>query len=568
MEIIKKKKRNDVHPYIPELEELYRGGRITRREFLRNAALLGMSLASAGTFLAACAQGTPAPTKAPATEAPAEAPTEVPPTAMPVSEVKRGGILRSEYGWIPYMEDPATDGVGTGNVGRNVAETLTWVDDDNVPHPLLCERWEPSEDAKEWTLYLQRGVTFNNDKPFNADDVMWNFQHWLDPDVGAGMGGKLSMLSSTGVEKVDDYTVKLHLDRPFYGIPWLLYDYPGLIAPAGGWDDFYHGDAEHAIGTGPFLMKEFVPDERMELVRREDYWQNGVDGRPLPYLDGVRVSTGFDDASKLAAILGDELDMVGTVGEGIVEELQRHEGIVVALIDKPWSSPIELRCDMAPFDDPRVRNALKWCQDRESLRARCMPKGRLAWDHWVHPLHEGWCSDTDKDRPQDIEKAKALLAEAGYPDGIEIDLVTPNTPEHRPAFAQALKEMAAPAGITINVKLMPSSAFWDQVEEWPVKVSGWGGRPLATDVLDLVLRCGAPYPELHYCNEEFDRLVDEVEGAVDVEKRRQLLCKVQRMMQEDCGLLLPFWNIDYYAYRQPVRGYSYAAMQYGPVWLA
>jgi len=570
MEIIKKKKREDVHPYIPELKELYRGRRISRREFMRNAAVLGLSLGAIQAFLASCAPA-PEPTSTPVPPTPTAVPptpTPVPPTATPAPVVKRGGILRSTYGWIPYTEDPAADGVGTGNVGRNIAETLLWVDDDNVPHPLLCERWEASEDAKEWTLYLQQGVKFNNGKDFNADDVVWNFLHWLDPDVGSGMRAKLAMLSSTGVEKVDDYTVKLHLDRPFYGIPWLLYDYPGLIAPEGGWDDFYYGDAEHAVGTGPFLMKEFIPDERMELVRREGYWQNGLDGKPLPYLDGVRVLTGFDDPAKLAAIVGDEIDMVDTVGEGIVEELEKHpEDIVVGLIDKPWSSPIVVRCDMPPFDDPRVRNALKWCQDRERMRELCMPKGRLAWDHWVHPQHEGWCPDTDKDRPQDIERAKALLAEAGYPDGFETEIVTASTPAHRPAVATVLKEMAAAAGIKINVNVMPATPFWDQWMEWPFLVSGWSGRPLATDNIGLGLRCEAAWNEFYYCNEEFDALLVEVEAAVDVEKRRQLLCKVQKMMQEDSGLLLSFWNIDYYAYRKRVRGYVYAAMQYGPVWL-
>jgi len=567
MEIIKKKKREDVHPYIPELKELYRKGRISRREFIRNAAILGLTLSSGSAFLAACAKPTPTPVPPTPTPVPPK-PTPVPPTALPPDFPRRGGTLRTTYGWMPYMEDPAADGTGTGNVGRNIAETLTWVDDDNVPHPLLCERWEASEDAKEWTLYIQQGVTFNNGKTFNADDVMWNFKHWLDPDAGSGMRAKLSMLSSTGVEKVDEYTIKLHLDRPFYGIPWQLYDYPGLIAPEGGWDDFYYGDAEHAIGTGPFLMKEFIPDERMELVRREDYWQNGVDGKPLPYLDGVIIRVGGDDASKLAAIVGDELDMVDTVGEGIVEELDKREAIVLALIDAPWSSPIVVRCDMAPFDDPRVRNALKWCQDRKRIKELCMPRGSVAWDHWVNPQHEGWCSDTDKDRPQDIEKAKALLAEAGYPDGFETEIVTAPTPAHRPAYAQVLKEMAAPAGIKINVNVMPATPFWDQWGEWPFLVSGWSGRPLATDCLGLGMRCGVPWNEFHYCNEEFDALLDQVEAAVDVEKRRQLLCRVQRMMQEDSGLLLSFWNVDYYAYRQRVHGYSYAAMQYGPVWLS
>lgn len=482
-------------------------------------------------------------------------------------DIQRGGILRYEYDWIPYVKDPAADGVGTGNIARNVAETLIWIDGNFVPHPLLCKRWEASEDAKEWTLYLQEGVTFNNGKPFTADDVVWNFRHWLDPKTGSSMRAKLSMLSLDGVEKVDDYTVKLRLNRPFYGIPWVLADYPALIAPEGGWRDFYSGDPKDAIGTGPFLLKKFIPTERMELVRREGYWQKGVDGKPLPYVDEVHVVPFKDEASRLAAIMGGEIDIINP-GEGIINELRKHEDIVVWVIDLPWSSPIMMRCDIKPFDDPRVRNALKWCQDRRKLRDLCMPEGTIAYDHWVHPFHEGYCPDTDRDREQDIEKAKALLAEAGYPHGFEVDLFTPTSPEHRPALALALKEMAALAGIKINVRVLPDTVFWDKWMTWPFSVSGWSARPLATGNISLGCRSGAAWNEMYWCNKEFDRLLDEVEGAVNVEKRRQLLCQVQRIMQEDSGMLVPFWNVDYLALRKRVHGYMIQAMQFAPVWLS
>ena len=485
-------------------------------------------------------------------------------------EVQRGGVLRFEYDWIPYVKDPAADGVGTGNVAKNIAETLTWGYDQYQPHGLLCEKWEASPDGKEWTLYLRKGVTFNNGKPFTADDVVWNFLHWLDPATGSSMRDRLSMLSPEGVEKVDDYTVKLHLDRPFYGIPWVLSAYPAMIAPEGGWKDFYSGNPEDAIGTGPFLLKEFIPNERMVLVRRDDYWRMGVDGKPLPYVDEVVITPFADDAARLAALVGDELDIIpGAVGEGIIGELRKHPDIVVATIDLPWSSPIMMRCDVEPFNNPLVRKAFKLVVDREKLRDLCMPEGRLAYDHWVHPMHEGYCPCTDMYYgKQDIEKAKELLAQAGYPDGLEVDLYTPNSPAHRPALAQAYAEMAALAGIKVNVKILPSSVFWDKWMTWPFSVSGWSGRPLATDNISLGCRCGAAWNEMYWCNEEFDRLLDEIEGTVDVQKRRELLCVAQRIMQEDSGMILPFWNVDYMAYRKEVHGYSYVPMMFATVWLS
>ncbi len=134
MEIIKKKKGEDVRPYIPELKELYRRGRITLREFIRHAAILGVILSIISAFLAVGGKG----------EARAASPPPV-----------RGGTLRTEYNWIPYVEDPAADGVGTGLVGLSIAEPLVWVGEDGVPQPQLAKSWEASADAKEWTLHLQ-----------------------------------------------------------------------------------------------------------------------------------------------------------------------------------------------------------------------------------------------------------------------------------------------------------------------------------------------------------------------------------------------------------------------------
>jgi len=546
-----------MHPYIPELKDAYQKKKISRRQFLRHAAMLGLSLGAANSFLAACAGPEETPQADPtATPAPQASPTPLAATAEPVGGIERGGVLRWERGWLSYIADPAQDGKGTGEAGRLIAETLTWVDADNVAHPLLAERWEVSEDAKEWTLHLQQGVTFNNGKEFGADDVVWNFEHWLDEDTGSPMASRLSYLSSSGVEKVDDHTVKLWLDQPSLGLPYVLYDFPALIMPEGGADDFYHGDAEHAVGTGPFLMKEFIPDERLEAVRRDDYWQNGIDGQPLPYLDGVVAMAGFEhDASRVAALIGNEIDVVSP-GDAAMGQLEGREGIVVEAVPTPWSSPARVRCDLEPFDDPRVRNALKLCQDRERIRDLVMPRGGIAYDHWVSPLHEGYCPGTDGSRPRDIERAKQLLTEAGYPDGIRVTLVSPTSPDHRPALAQVLKEMAAPAGIDIDIEVLPDSAFWDQWMDYPFSISGWNGRRLPTDNLSLGARCGAAWNEMHWCNEEFDATLTKAEATVDIEERRALFCDLQRLMQEDSGLLLPFWNVATAAYRTEVRGYQ------------
>ena len=559
MEIIKKKMKSEAgqeHPYIPELKDLYLRERITRRDFLRHATLLGMSLAGASAFLASCGQETPAPTSPPAS-APTVAPTIAPtaaPTATLAPSIKRGGTLRVDWAWLNYVDDPGKDGVGVGEAGRCVAETLTRIDESNILHPLLAERWEANEDVSVWTFYLQKGVKFNNGKDFGASDVVWNLKHWLDPEVGSPMKDALGSLSAAGVEKVDDYTVRLNLDRPSFGVPFTFFNYPALILPEGGCEDFYKGDAGSAIGTGPYVMKAFAPEESIEFVAREGYWQKGEDGRPLPYLDGIRFLAGMDAATKLAAITGGEIDILHKPSDATMAELEKNPEVVVERKPAMDSSVIRVRCDLDPFTDARVRNALKFCQDRERMRELAFQgHGTTAYDHWVPPMEEGYYPL--EDRPQDIAKAKALLAEAGFPDGFEVELQYDSAYSPDTEIAPVLKEQLALAGIRVNLAPLPSGAFWDQWDQWPFSIAAWTGRGQLQN-LSTGCRCGGVWNEMHWCNQEFDNTLNQVEATLDIEKRRTLIRRLEEIMQEDSGLLLPFWKDTKGAYRKNVKNYT------------
>jgi peptide/nickel transport system substrate-binding protein len=150
-----------------------------------------------------------------------------------------------------------------------------------------------------------------------------------------------------------------------------------------------------------------------------------------------------------------------------------------------------MRTDVEPFDDVRVRQALRLVQDHERIRELVQPDGLVGYDHWIRSDDEAYCPDTDVNgHPQDIEKAKALLVEAGYPDGLEVELAVPDG-DFRTDFAQVYKEMAAQAGIDVSINLLPSSAFWDQWQSWPFSVTGWNGRIPATTNISLPVRAGA-----------------------------------------------------------------------------
>ena len=164
MEIIKRKDRKDAHPYIPELKELYQKGRVTRREFLRNATLLGMSAAAAYAFISPFA----------------------PKKAMAAAMPKRGGTWKCGMS-LQLIDHPArlswTEGA---NVVRQVSEYLSDTGPDNITRPWLCEKWVASEDLKTWDLYIRKGVKFNDGQVMTADDIIFTI---IGLVIGSACGG-------------------------------------------------------------------------------------------------------------------------------------------------------------------------------------------------------------------------------------------------------------------------------------------------------------------------------------------------------------------------------------------
>ncbi len=293
------KKMEAIHPYIPVAFDQYSTGRISRRDFLRMATLLGMS-AGAATFIAACGGTTTAPaaTQAPAAEAPAE---EDSPSA---TGIKRGGTWTASM-QLQLLDHPARlSWVEGANIVRQTNEYLTETGPDNITRPYLLDKWEASEDVKTWDLYLKQGIKFNNGDDFTAEDVMFTMGEWLNPDVGSSMLGLLGALESmSNVEMVDDYHIRLHLNSADIAIPESLFHYPAVILNRN-----FEGDIiKQPVGTGPFLLEEYAEGERARFKRREDYWQIGEDGDPLPYLDElVFVST--DKDAGVAALLSGQVD--------------------------------------------------------------------------------------------------------------------------------------------------------------------------------------------------------------------------------------------------------------------
>lgn len=536
---VSKKEMEKVHPAIPAAYEQLEQGRITRREFIRFATLLGMSAATA-TIAAACTpQGGSevAPTTAAAVEGATQAPADTS-TGGP----RRGGTITKSM-QLQLLDHPARlSWVEGANVVRQMSEYLTETGSDNVTRPYLLERWEASEDVKTWDLYLKQGVTFNNGDTLTADDVMFTFGEWLNPDVGSSMLGLLSYLSGMqDVEKVDDYHIRLHLQTANIGVPEHLFHYPAVVLHRN-----FGGDiVASPVGTGAFMLQEYAEGERAVFKRRADYWRNGADGQPLPYLDEV-IYVSTDKDAGVAALQSGQVDSLYDPRPPDWQALKDVPGLVTRSVSTAQCLVLRMRVDLEPWDDNRVRSALKMSQNREKiLQLSYFGEGALSLDAHVAPIHPEFC---EQPIPAfDPEGARALMEEYASEKGIELPLkvvLSTKNDQNEPEIAQALKEDALAAGFDIELDITEPDGYWDRWTEVPLGITSWTHRPLGTMVLPLAYIAEAigAWNETRWADEEFETLLRQAEATLDVEARRAIMCDIQTIMQERGPIGNSYWK--------------------------
>ncbi|MFP4349033.1 MAG: ABC transporter substrate-binding protein [Desulfococcaceae bacterium] len=516
--------RRRIHPGVFQLKRDLDKGKISRRDFLRFSALLGMSTVAA---------------------------SQLGGLAWPVrafgQSIKRGGKIRVS-GPVHKVTHPAQfSWITPTNQLRQVAEYLTFTDAENITHPYLLEKWETSDDLKTWDLYLRKGIKFNNGDVFNADDVIFTFNQWLDKDVGSSMLGMIgTYLDATGIEKVSDSQVRLHLKKSEIAVPEHLFHYPAMILNS----RTFEGDfIKRPHGTGPFVLETYREGERCVVKRRDGYWKKGADGKALPYLDTVEyIDMGTEMPPQISALQAGDIDMIDFSDIGGTEAYQAlkdDDRVDVKPITTNQTRVLRMRVDVKPWSDNRVRKALKLCQHREKILALAyFGQGVEGQDFHVSPKHPEYCK---KPTPEyNPEKAGALLKEAGYADGVDVNLAVGSGWKEIVRYAEILKQDAAPAGFRINIQTMPNSQYWEKWTEVDLGITTWAHRPIGTMVLNLAYvgnEEGEPVPwnETRWVDEEFSKLLTEANGTIDLEKRRKIFCKLEEIQQDRGSIGNAFW---------------------------
>ena len=538
------------HPLVPTLKRQLVERQIDRREFLRYATLLGMAAPTAYAFVEKVTGAT--------LVAPAAAQGALP----------KGGTLRIAMRCQDLKSPHTYSWVESSNAARQVLDYLTVTGVDNITRPSLVEKWEASPDLKSWTLRLRRGVKWHNGRQFNADDVVWNLKRVLDPKTGSSVLGLMKgflledyetgekddkgnpkkssrLWDASAIQKVDDFTVRLNGKAAQLAVPEQLFHYPLLMLDPAENGEFKVG----SNGTGAFtLVANEVGRKQVFQARKEGYWGGG------PYLDQLEfIDLGDDPAAAVSALASKQVDGLYFADIVQLDALQKIPHVQMYQVTTAYTATARMQ-PVKPFDDKRVRQAMRYAVDSNTiLQVAHKSLGQAGEHHHVSPVHPEYAKLVPFTR--DVAKAKKLLADAGYPNGIDVEIACRPQPARELLAVQAMVEQWKEAGIRVKINVMPSTQYWEVWTKVPFGFTTWAHRPLGVMSLALAYRTGVPWNESKYSNPEFDRLLTLAEGTFDVAARREVMARLEAILQDDGPVVQPVWRAVFTFHDKRVLGF-------------
>ncbi len=430
---------------------------------------------------------------------------------------------------LGFGKDTNLDAITKGRLFQVVIMTqnrLVRKNLDGVTSPELATEWSANADATEWTFKLREGIYFHDGSGFDAADVKYSLQRVQDPDIGSP--ARKSMSAVTDIEIIDRNTVKMVLNTSFADFPLLLTDYRLRMIPEGSGDTI----GKTGIGTGPFMVEKFDPEGTTILKANPEYWEGA------PGVAEVHVIAIPDGQARVQALLTGQIDMNRYVPFSQKKIFDGNSKFNVSVVPTGNWRGMVMRTDTAPFDNPKVRKAVRLAVDRQELVDLVM--GGAATVSCDTPVAPSDQYRLNMDCPQNVGKARNLLREAGYPNGIEMVIHVSTKEPTWPTIAEVLQQQLAKAKIKAEVKMTPSKSYWK--ETWmkkAVSMTRWNERP-ADSILHEAYFSGAKWNESFYKSASFDKNLADARSELDFNKRKAAYQNAQKTLWEEAGTMIPY----------------------------
>jgi peptide/nickel transport system substrate-binding protein len=527
----------------------FTNGEVTRRKLLQGAGA-GMLVVGGGGLLAACGGGSGSATSA------ATGGGEGKPVA--------GGVLR-----VGAQGGSNTDTLDAHNVLTNtdfaraaqLYDPLVRLNTQGHPENVLATAVTPNKTATEWTVKIRKGVKFHDGTPLTAKDVLYTFHRVITGEFPAAV--VLGSLDLKGSKVIDDETLAVKFSKPysiFYEALAGRFEYL-YIVPIGY-------NPKKPIGTGPFKLKSFTPGRESTMVKFDEYWE-----QPKPYLDEVRTININEETAQVSALQAGQVDCIDYLTAASIATLE-SAGFTVSIAETGGWTPLCMRVDTAPFNDNRVREAMKLAVDRKSMiQSVFSGNGNVANDYFgkftpaVEALHL-------PQHEQDIEKAKSLLKSAGQSD-LSVQLFTTEVAPGMEQTAEVLSTQAEAAGIKIAVVKQPTTEYFARSYlKVPFGMDWWPYQPYLVTAGQATVT-GGVFSYTKFNNPTYDKYYEEATSTLDENKQGELIQEMVKIDWSEGGNIIPYnfpiidsWANNVHGITPSVLGQALGNFQFQNFWMS
>jgi peptide/nickel transport system substrate-binding protein len=504
-------------------------------------------------------------------DTPAQQPTnQASPAPKPAAGPKRGGTMTGAMMVKITSMDPLNGNsfVGEGCVYLAIYNRLLRKDEAGNLVPELAKSWTVSPDGKSVTFELQQGVTFHDGTPFNAQAVKFNYDRLLNPKDATTAYQYFTDVDS--FEAVGDYRFVMNLKRPSAVVMDALTYRGGFIVSPTAFKKLGADFAQTPVGTGPFKLTQFIPDNRVVLVRNENYWEMGADGKKLPYLDQVVLRIITDDSVRLVEIQSGNADLSVRVPAESMEIVRKDQKL--ELVQTPIADVFRLFLNQRrpPFNNLKLRQAVGYAFDRAAMAQAIVPGQGYVAPFLIMP-GEAYYSPYDP-FSYNVAKAKQLLAEAGYPNGLDVGfMMISREPDN--TIAPVVQSYLAAIGIRTKIEPLERQVYVDR------GIKGEFDLALAQKTIPMVspfllfaeqLASKGSGNRAAWSNARFDELLSRLGAAFDLPQQKSLIAEMQKIHLDDAGQTYLFHRANYNANSRKVRNVQFqneGAWRFTEAWL-
>ncbi len=516
------------------------GGSLNRRQVVTGAAALGLSAAvvPAIGWSAAAQSASPVP----------------------------GGTLKVGLQADPTALDPQQQSLtALWHVVEHIYDTLIEVDASLAPQPALAASWELSADGLTYTFKLQPNVQFHDGSMLKASDVVFSYSRQLDaetasPTVSSLMGieGAAEFNAGTaetvtGLKALDDATVEITLVSPDASFITVLSDTSQSI--------FSQAFAEAndmtqtAMGTGPFKFIEYIPNTSVKLEKFADHWRTG-----LPYVDAIEMLVAPEDTARTTSLIQGATNFIEYAPLRDVDTLQQNADLVLTGNTNTNIRFVTFNMDKEPFNNLKVRQAIAMAVDRTPMIDAAI-FGHGTPVSTIFPP-DYWAALVVDIPPADIEGAKALLAEAGYPDGFKTSITSWSQYSFLSNAAVVMQEQLKQIGIDAELNLVENATMVEKVhvpasKDYEIGVTGTSAYVDPAPLILSYFGTGESSNASGYSNPQVDEWIAQAAVESDQETRATLYQQIQQQLLDDLPWINLFVANQYEAMKANVKGFTH-----------